>query len=308
MTRVPEDILAGLCWAAIAITIWSGSLVMLRLGVTTSLNAYDLTALRFTVAAILLAPVVVCQIPALKRVGIVKLLLMVLGFGAPYALLVSLALQTAPASAAGALNPGVMAVTSMFLGWAYCREPLGAARSIGVGITLLGTALFACFAGPLAIGHGFLVTTGIMWAGYTLIVRLTGISALQAAAVVAVGSAILYLPVYLVALPKQLATAPFADVVMQAGFQGFLVSVVAIYAFNRSAELLGPATGATLPALIPVVTLVLGVMILGEVAGTTQVMAASLVGLGVALILAGRFFSDWFATFALRLNLRKQAR
>ena len=38
-------------------------------------------------------------------------------------------------------------------------------------------------------------------------------------------------------------------------FQGVLVSVVAIYAFNRSADLLGPVAGAALPALIPVVTL-----------------------------------------------------
>jgi len=57
MPIISRNTLQGLGWAVAAITIWSGSLVMLRLGVTTSLNAYDLTALRFGVAALILAPV-----------------------------------------------------------------------------------------------------------------------------------------------------------------------------------------------------------------------------------------------------------
>ena len=56
--------LAGLGWAITAITIWSGSLVMLRLGVTTSLNAYDLTILRFGVAAVIF----VC--PELRNISV----------------------------------------------------------------------------------------------------------------------------------------------------------------------------------------------------------------------------------------------
>ncbi len=67
-----------------------------------------------------------------------------------------------------------------------------------------------------------------------------------------------------------------------------LVGVVAIYAFNRSAELLGPVVGATLPALIPVVTLMLGAGFLAEVARVQEIIAAILVAVGLALILAGK--------------------
>lgn len=276
---------------------------MLRLGVTTSLNGYDLTALRFAVAGTLLLPVVMRRGRAVKRIGILKLLLMVVGFGAPYALLLSLGLRTAPASAAGALNPGAMAVASVFLGWAFFGDEIGATRSIGIGLALMGVALFTGFAGPVTIGHLILVTTGIMWAGYSLIVRLVGVPALNAAAIIAVGSAILYLPVYIIALPKQIGTAPMPDILTQGAFQGLLVSVVAVYAFNRSVELLGPLAGATLPALVPVATLVLGVIILGEAAGTAHFTAAGVIGLGVALILAGRFFTNWLAS-SVRLGSR----
>ena len=97
-----------------------------------------------------------------------------------------------------------------------------------------------------------------------------------------------YLPVSVVALPKQIGAAPLTDILVQAGFQGVLVSVVAIYAFNRSAEVLGPVAGASLPALIPVATLGLGVVVLGEPAGRGEVASAILLTAGLVMILVGR--------------------
>jgi drug/metabolite transporter (DMT)-like permease len=288
-----QKTLSGLGWAAVAITVWSGSLVMLRLGITTSLNAYDLTAMRFGVAALILAPVALRRGSGTDRAGLVSLVAMVVAFGAPYVLLISQAMQTASASAAGALNPGSMAIASVLLGWTFFGDRIGVARFAGLLLTMAGIFLFARAGGAIATGHLVLIGTGILWAGYTLIVRRAAIPALNATAIVAAGSAVFYLPVYLVALPKQIFTAPLTDVLMQAGFQGVLVSVVAIYAFNRSAELLGAIAGATLPALIPVVTLGLGILILGESAGAGEAVSAGLVTLGLALILLGKSAMRW---------------
>lgn len=293
MPNPSRNTLSGLGWAVVAITIWSGSLVMLRLGVTTSLNAYDLTVLRFGVAALILAPVALRRGAKTDRLGLVGLVAMVITFGAPYVLLISLAMKTAPASAAGALNPGMMAIISVLLGRMIFGDRIGAARFAGLLLTTAGVFLFTRAGGAITTGHLILIGTGCMWASYTLIVRHTAIPALNATAIIAVGSAAFYLPVYLVALPKQILAAPLADVLMQAGFQGVLVSVVAIYAFNRSAELLGPVAGATLPALIPVVTLGLGVLVLGETAGSGEIGSAALVTLGLALILVGKPAMRW---------------
>lgn len=306
MSVISRNTLAGLGWAIVAITVWSGSLVMLRLGMTTSLNAYDLTVLRFAVAAIILAPVVL-RGTATARVGLVSLVLLVAAFGAPYVALISLALKTAPASAAGALNPGVMAIASVLMGRMIFGDKIEATRLAGLLLTAFGIALFVQAGGVMATGHLILIGTGIMWASYALIVRRAAVPALTATAIVAVGSAALYLPVYLVALPKQILTAPIMDVLMQAGFQGVLVSVVAIYAFNRSAELLGSVAGATLPALIPVVTLGLGVFVLGETAGSGEVASAILVTIGLALILVGQPAMRWLSTQAARALKRREA-
>jgi drug/metabolite transporter (DMT)-like permease len=97
------------------------------------------------------------------------------------------------------------------------------------------------------------------------------------------------------------------DVLMQAGFQGVLVSVVAIYAFNRSAELLGPIAGATLPALIPVATLGLGVFVLGETAGACELASAILVTMGLALILVGKPAMRWLSKHSISSFIGKRS-
>jgi len=268
---------------------------MLRLGVTTSLNAYDLTALRFGVAALILTPVVLRRGTGTDRLTPTGLVAMVITFGALYVLLISLALKTAPASVAGALNPGAMAIVSVLLGWMVFSDRISVTRFVGLVVTAIGIAMFARTGEAFTSGYLILMGTGSMWAVYALIVRYAAVPALNATAIVAVGSAVFYLPVYLVALPKQMLSAPLVDMLMQAGFQGVLVSIVAIFAFNRSAELLGSIAGATLPALIPVVTLCLGVLFLSETAGSGEITSAILVTIGLALILVGKSVIRWLS-------------
>lgn len=105
---------------------------------------------------------------------------------------------------------------------------------------------------------------GIMWAGYAAIMRSKRVPALTATALVAVGSAVLYLPIYVLALPKQIADVSLQTILLQAVFQGVLVTIIAIYAFSRSTELLGPIAGTSLPALSPAVTLGIEILVLGE--------------------------------------------
>jgi drug/metabolite transporter (DMT)-like permease len=281
-----RNIALGLFWASLAILIWSGSLVLLRMGVTTGLTAYDLTALRFGVAGALLLPVLMRKGAGADRPDLISALLLIAMFGAPYVLLLSLAVKTAPAAAAGALNPGVMAIASVIIARLIYRETLGTTRLLGTALTALGIVGFLV-EGGVAFGHAFLLATGIMWAGYAAIMRSRRVPALTATALVAVGSAALYLPIYVLALPKQITGAPFPTILLQAGFQGVLVTMIAVYGFSRSAELLGPVAGTSLPALIPAVTLGLEILVLRETPHWGDVAGACLVTFGVALVLAG---------------------
>lgn len=282
---------AGLFWAAAAILIWSGSLVLMRYGVTTSLTAYDVTALRFGVAAALIGPFVIGRSRREGAGGWPTLWVCValcLLFGAPYIALVCAAMETASARAAGALNPGVMAVAAILGAWLAFGDRLGRVQAIGGAAALAGLGLFLSLGEPFRIGHGILIVTGGMWAAYGLVLRAASVSAWRATAIVAIGSAVLYLPLYAALAPSGLATAAMHDIALQAGFQGVLVSLVAVYAFSRSVELLGPIIGGGLPALIPVVTAALGAAFLGERPSGAEMGAMLLLCGGVLMILSGK--------------------
>lgn len=285
------DIAVGVAWAIAAVGIWSGSLVLLRLGVTTSLNAYDLTALRFGTAAILLVGVLWRRGLALDQLGGLGFVVLIMCQGAPYILILSTGLLFAPVADAGAVNPGFMAVFVAVAGWILFGDRMTMTRAVGILGILAGAVIFSDMM-TLRVaskGHLIFVITGGMWAVYALIVRRTRIQAVHATAIVAVGSAVVYLPVYVIALPSQLGRAPVADVVFQALYQGGLTSVVALFAFTRSAETLGATAGAALTAFIPVVTLALGAVFLGEAADLREIVAALVIGVGVALtVMAGR--------------------
>jgi drug/metabolite transporter (DMT)-like permease len=281
---------SGLGWGLCAVAIWSGSFVLTRLGVRTTLNAYDITALRFGFGALVLLPVVWKKGFAVARVGWPGLVLLVSGTGAPYALLIAAGLQFAPASEAAALVPGPMSVMAALLGTVLLGERLAARGWWGAGAILLGSLLIAGGAATPGerCGDAAFLLAALLWAGYVIVLRRTRLPALHATAIVSVGSAAAYLPVYAAFLPVGLGHAPLSDIAAQAVYQGGLTTVVGLIAFNRAVALLGAAAGAALPALVPVATLVMAALLLNETPSPAAIAAAILVAAGVLLVTSAR--------------------
>jgi drug/metabolite transporter (DMT)-like permease len=75
-----------------AVSIWAGWSAMTRLAVTTSLDTWDIPALRFGIAAVLLSPVLVRHELAHDPLGWLGLGGIIVGNGAPYALVAAVGL------------------------------------------------------------------------------------------------------------------------------------------------------------------------------------------------------------------------
>jgi drug/metabolite transporter (DMT)-like permease len=119
---------------------------MTRLAVTTSLDAWDIPALRFGVAGLLLSPIVMRRGVALDRLGWLGLTGLIVGTGAPYALVVALGLRFAPAYDAGALNPGCMPLFVALIaviGWHDTAWRIS--RALGDLLFLVASFLTACY-------------------------------------------------------------------------------------------------------------------------------------------------------------------
>ncbi len=277
----------GLLWGFSGVLVWSGSFVLTRFGVRTALTPYDIIALRFAVAGLLLLPVVVARGFGFRELGVTGFVLLVSGAGAPYALFTAYGLQFAPASHAAALIPGLMTVFVATLGAFLLNERLAFSRWGGVVLILAGSCLIAGVSrldGPEMPGHIAFLSAALVWAIYVMVFRSRNMDGLRATAIASVSSALLFVPLYAAFLPKGIGTASWGDIALQGFYQGVLTSAFGLFAFNRAVALLGAAAGAALAALIPVVTLVLALVLLGEVPGWTDTLAAFMIGIGVVLL------------------------
>ncbi len=283
----------GAAWGLFAISIWVGWILLTRHGVTTSLSPYDLVALRFAFAGLVLLPVVVRRGLGIRRVGWGKWGLIVCCAGVPYVLVASTGLQFAPAAHAGALIPGTMPLWAALLAVVYLRERIEPSRRAGlllipVGIVvILGHGLVDFSSGQWR-GHLLFLLAAMTWAGFTVAMRSasqSGFDALHAAAVVSVMGAVLYLPVYALWLPHHIAAAPVSAIVVQTLYQGLMVSIVSLFAYARAVTLLGASLGASFASLVPVLAMLAAIPLLGEWPTATD-------GVGIAAITTGVFLSS----------------
>src|SRR5437763_17013146 len=135
--RAVSEYISGALYALAAVTIWSAWIVVARLGLRASLTPWDIAALRFGVAGLLLLPYLLNKGLALKRLGWVGLAAIVLGGGAPV-LLANAGLQFAPAAHAGALLPGVLPLAVAILAAFVLRAAFSGVKRIGFVLILLG--------------------------------------------------------------------------------------------------------------------------------------------------------------------------
>jgi drug/metabolite transporter (DMT)-like permease len=117
------------------VSIWAGWSAITRLAVTTNLDAWDIPALRFGVAGLLLLPIVIRRGLALDRLGWSGLAGLIVGTGAPYALVVALGLRFAPTYDAGALNPGCMPLFVALIAAIVLGEKPSTTQKIGLSLT-----------------------------------------------------------------------------------------------------------------------------------------------------------------------------
>jgi drug/metabolite transporter (DMT)-like permease len=290
--RSAAEYVRGALYGLAAVSIWSGWIVVARLGLKSSLTPWDIAALRFGVAGLLLLPYIRINGLALDRLGWIGLVAIVLGGGAPV-LFANAGLMFAPAAHAGALFPGVMPLMVALLAAAFLREPFTAAKKVGFFLILAGAFAIAWQAGGDAIesrqtiGHLLFLGSALAWACYTVAMRRARLGGLHAAAIAAVGALALYLPVYLLVAGVSLASAPWGDIALQAFVQGILTAIVSLIFYGRAVSILGASSGAAFAALSPAMTAVMAIPILGEWPSAMDWIAIAAISVGVYVVSGG---------------------
>jgi drug/metabolite transporter (DMT)-like permease len=282
----------GAVFGLAAVSIWAGWSAMTRLAVTTSLDAWDIPALRFGVAGLLLLPIVIQRGLALDRLGWSGLAGLIVGTGAPYALVVALGLRFAPAYDAGALNPGCMPFFVALIAALSLGEKLSTTQKIGLSLILSGALIIVGWRGTTwsisrSVGDVLFLVASFLSAGYTVIMRKSKLDPVHVAALVATGSLAVYAPLYFGIRGLHLAQVPVADLTIQVIFQGIVVTIISLVLYCRAVLILGASGGSSFGALVPALSAVLAIPLLGEWPTASGWVGIVLISAGVYLASGG---------------------
>jgi drug/metabolite transporter (DMT)-like permease len=126
------------------------------------------------------------------------------------------------------------------------------------------------------------VGAGLLLAAYTVLMRRWRLVAAPATAAVSVLALAAFVPVYFVWLgADHMAQLPTRGLVLQALGQGGLAGVVLMLAYSRAVMLLGAVRAALFPSLVPVLAILIGAPVTGEVPDTVQWTGLTLVTAGL---------------------------
>ena len=266
-THSPDQLRRGYISALIVVLIWTGFIVTSRMGGKSPLTAYDMIMLRYSVAAVAIFPLWLIHRPKLWAWrNLVLCSTGLLGF----TLLAFHGFHLTIASHAGILMQGFLPFSVSVMAYFLAGERPNRQRLMGLALIFIGVAAMAVdsFSGgdfaTTALGDGFMLSASLCWALYTVLLRRWNMPPMDTAIAVTALAAIIYLPVYVLFLPKHLNVTPWQTLALHGFYQGFLVAVVQMIFYTRAVSLLGATRLAMITSCVPVLASLVAVPVLGE--------------------------------------------
>lgn len=289
MTKAKGAGAPALGYAAIvtAVLIWAGWIVSTRHSVVSAHTILDISLVRYMTPALLFAPLWLRRGVFPKGERPLLLLVMTLGWGGPFVMLVSQGLKSVPASYFGPLVPGLLPMVVALWGRAVEGQRIRPGRAVGLALTLLAVALVLApaMAEGSSVLHGapWLLLACLGWSAFTIAFRHTSLSGAEAAGYVCLYST----PFMLLGAMVEgtgLFDYPRDEVILLIVMQGLLSGAVSVAAFGYALNTLGVARASAFTCLVPVLAALLGWVFLGEAVGWTGWAAAGAACLGVLLV------------------------
>ena len=283
--------LLGVACGLGAALFWALGFVATRHGLKAGFTPADLLMHRFLWSGLVFLPFVFrAGLRDLCGIGWGRgMVLMVLG--GPVMSLISYAgFLFVPLGHGSVIQPSCVTLGGLLLATFWLRERISLARVFGAVVIVAGLAVIGSESIVHIGSHGvqgdlIFVLTGMMFAGFTTLVRYWRVSAVSAALVISVLSLLLF-PIYAATGGiGRVAAIGLHENGLQAVAQGILSGPAAMYLFTRSIQLLGVARAAIFPATVPALTLLFGWLLLGE--PPTALQAA-----GLATVLCGFYLAQ----------------
>ncbi len=298
----------GLSAAVITVLIWSSFIVVARASAAHNLLPLDIGFLRIVGASCVLLPwgwwLMRAQRQAGERVGslmgLSPLPLRVTAiaglFGSMlYAMLAYSGFFFAPAAHASVLMPGSLPLWTSLLAMVVLHDKITRARAVGLICIVLGDLLVggasllkAFDGGEVWKGDLMFMSAAFCWACYSVMVRRHALDPVRATIAITAFSCVGFVPIsglsaWMGWVPSHLGSAPVAEMVFQAVYQGLGSVVISGITFNVMIRHFGPVRSTMITALVP------GLSALGAVTFLGEPMHLNLIA-GLAMVTCGILF------------------
>lgn len=299
----------GLASALVTVLIWTAFIVIARASAQRTLSPFDIAFLRIVGASSVLMPWALWRARRERRSpagfsgslsGLSPLPLrptLVLGLfgGLAYAVLAYSGFFFAPAAHGSVLMPGSLPLWASLLSLWLLGDRLPAVRVFGLGLILLGdllvggASLLGALTGQGSVWKGDLLfmAASSCWATYSVLVRRTGADAVRATMAVTALALLSFVPAFLLLtqsglLTSRLGAAPWGEIVFQLLFQGLGSVVISGITFTRMIQYFGPVRSTMITALVPGLSALGAVWLLGEPMHWNLMLGLALVTAGIA--------------------------
>ncbi len=280
------EIKKGYFLLLITMLIWGSFTLMSRIGAKQALSPWDITALRFAVAFVVLLPIQLWRQEWRFLFDKRLLCLAVIG-GIGYSCAVYSGFNHAPAAHAAIWLNGFLPLATAIGAYVLLKEPFGKHTWISLVFMACGlggmiTVMWYEGEFHLSIGDAFFVLAASLWGTYTVFLKRWMLPPWQAMTGVAIWSAVIYLPIYVLWLPQNLSHVSITHMWQQAIFHGVFVVIIAMLAYIGAVERLGAFKTGSLLALAPFLAALAAVPLLNE--PLNLAIGVGLVGMGIGAL------------------------
>jgi len=283
----------GYLTALAAVIIWSGFILVSRMGGISQLLSYDVIAIRYITCALVVLPFWLFKYKF--ELFQPKLIVLSLIGGFAYALFVFKGFELTPASQAAVILPGLMPVLIILLSVLINKQSHPATKWIGTAIITLGVALLFwqefSVSGQFSLGHLTMAAAAFCWALFTVLINRWHISPWQATVSLSIITCLVYMPIYVLWLPKNIALNLWPDILLQGVYQGILAATIQLLLYTRAVQLIGAAGMGSMMAIVPILAGVSALFVFDEALKPSLIFAMILVSFGVWLANSNRFSS-----------------
>ncbi len=276
----------GLLAALVVVLCWSGFNIVSRLGSKGVMTPFDIAALRYGVSGVIALPYFMARVPPRDWP---RYLVLALFGGLGYGLLVYSGFAFAPTAHAGVfVNGGIpfwtIVIVALMSGFRLERHIVMALLLSSAGLLLIGyESLVAPDAGSRWIGDILFLLAALSWAVFGLLMRRWMVRPQLAISGVATFSLLIYMPVYLLWLPKAISASPAAEIALQGVYQGLVAALLAGGMYSYANQKIGSCQASMMLALVPGVSAVGAFFMLGEALSLHVVLGIVVVSIGAIL-------------------------